>query len=337
MPMRGCWSAIAAGLLLVSTAIGAAAAEPAEIRVWRAIDLASLPLLVIEHEKLIEKEAEARGLPPVKLHWSAPGKTGPIEAVAAGQTDIAAVDIAPFLIAADMSAGKPQDVRALAALAQRPYVLVARNPAIQTIRDFREADRIAVPALKTSGPALMLEMAAAQEWGADHYDKLDPLAVARPDPAAADALTADKPDIAAHFSRSPYADDELASPGIHRVMDSFDITGAHSAVLLVTTKRFRDANPVLCAAILAALNQADLLIRNNPGGAAETYEEIAKDQDIALEDLTDMIGDPDLAYVAAPAGVMRLAEFMHRIGRLKRRPQSWKDLFFLEAHDLPGS
>ena len=120
-------------------------------------------------------------------------------------------------------------------------------------------------------------------------------------------------------------------------MDSFDITGAHSAVLLVTTKRFRDANPVLCAAILAALNQADLLIRNNPGGAAETYEEIAKDQDIALEDLTDMIGDPDLAYVAAPAGVMRLAEFMHRIGRLKRRPQSWKDLFFLEAHDLPGS
>jgi NitT/TauT family transport system substrate-binding protein len=337
MRMRRCWSPIAAGLLLVSTAIGAAAAEPAEIRVLRAIDLASLPLLVIEHEKLIEKEAEARGLPPVKLRWSAPAKAGPIEAIAAGQTDIAAVDIAPFLIAADMSAGKPQDVRALASLAQRPYVLVARNPAIQTIRDFHDADRIAVPGLKTSGPALMLEMAAAQEWGADHYDKLDSLAVARADAAAADALTADKADIAAHFSRSPYADDELASPGIHRVMDSFDITGAHSAVLLVTTKRFRDANPALCAAILAAVTQADQLIRNNPGGAAETYEAIAKDQDIALEDLTDMIGDPDLAYVAAPAGVMRLAEFMHRIGRLKHRPQSWKDLFLLEAHDLPGS
>ena len=337
MRMRRCWSAIAAGLLFATTALGAAAAEPAEVRVLRAIDLASLPLLVIEHEKLIEKEAEARGLPPVKLRWSAPGKTGPIEALAAGQSDIAAVDIAPFLIAADTTAGKPQDVRALAALAQRPYVLVARNPAIQTIRDFREADRIAVPGLKTSGPALMLEMAAAQEWGADHYDKLDPLAVARADSVAANALTADKPDIAAHFSRSPYADDELANPGIHRVMDSFDIAGAHSAVMLVTTKRFRDANPALCAVILAALIQADQLIRNNPGGAAETYEAIAKDQDIALEDLTDMIGDPDLAYVAAPAGVMRLAEFMHRIGRLKRRPQSWKDLFFLEAHDLPGS
>jgi NitT/TauT family transport system substrate-binding protein len=334
--MRRRWSAIAAGLLLASTAIGADA-EPAEIRVLRPVELASLPLLVMEHEKLIEKEAESRGLAPVAIRWSAPGKTGPIEALAAGQTDLAAADIAPFLIAADLTAGKPQEVRALAALAQRPYVLVTRNPAIQTIRDFRDAHRIAVPGLKTSGPALMLEMAAAQEWGPEHYDKLDPLAVARPDAAAADALTAEKTDIDAHFSRSPYADDELANPAIHRVMDSFDITGAHSAVMLVTTKRFRDANPVLCAAMLAALNQADLLIRNNPGGAAETYEALAKDQDIALEDLTDMIGDPDLAYVAAPAGVMRLAEFMHRIGRLKRRPQSWKDLFFLEAHDLPGS
>src|SRR5438034_2709348 len=210
--MRRRWSTIAAGLLLALTAIGADAG-PAEIRALRPVELASLPLLVMEHEKLIEKETEARGLPPVAIRWSAPGKTGPIEAIAAGQTDLAAADIAPFLIAADTTAGKPQEVRALAALAQRPYVLVTRNPAIQTIRDFRDAHRIAVPGLKTSGPALMLEMAAAQEWGPEHYAKLDPLAVARSDAAAADALTAEKTDIDAHFSRSPYADDELASPG----------------------------------------------------------------------------------------------------------------------------
>jgi len=65
---------------------------------------------------------------PVKLRWSAPGKTGPIEALAAGQTDIAAVDIAPFLIAADASAGKPQDVRALAALAPRRHLQHQRRP-----------------------------------------------------------------------------------------------------------------------------------------------------------------------------------------------------------------
>jgi NitT/TauT family transport system substrate-binding protein len=34
---------------------------------------------------------------------------------------------------------------------------------------------------------------------------------------------------------------------------------------------------------------------------------------------------------------MRIADFMQRIGRLKRRPGSWRDLFFPEARDLPGS
>jgi len=64
---------------------------------------------------------------------------------------------------------------------------------------------------------------------------------------------------------------------------------------------------------------------------------MVKDQDSPIEDLTDMIGDPDFAYKAAPAGVMRLVDFMHRVGRLKRRPRSWQDLFLPEARDLPGS
>ena len=64
---------------------------------------------------------------------------------------------------------------------------------------------------------------------------------------------------------------------------------------------------------------------------------MAKDQAIPLEDLSDMIGDPDLAYTAAPAGVMRLADFLHRTGRLKRRSASWRELFVPEARDLPGN
>jgi len=120
-------------------------------------------------------------------------------------------------------------------------------------------------------------------------------------------------------------------------MDSFDIAGPHSAAVLAATQRFHDSNPKLCVAILSALEQADSLIKSKPGTAAEIYASLAKDQDLALEDLTDMIGDPDLAYRTAPSGLMRLVEFMHRVGRLKRRPGSWKELFFREAHDLPGS
>jgi len=328
-------SAIGAALLLAS--VQSAGADTSELRLQRPLDLVALPLLVMEHDHLIERTAEAMGLGSVTVIWSGPGPAGPIEALGAGASDLVAADLAPFLLGADATAGTPGEVRALGALAQLPYVLVTRNPVIHTIRDFAAADRIAVPEVKISGPALMLELAAAQEWGPDHYNKLDPLVVARPDAAAAAALLGGKAEINAHFSRAPYADDELANPAIHRIMDSFDIAGPHSAAVLAVTMRFRAANPTLCAAILSALQEAGDFIKGNPGAAAEIYAGMVKDRDLPIEELTDMIGDPDLAYRAAPVGVMRLVDFMLRVGRLKRRPATWQDLFLPEARDLPGS
>jgi NitT/TauT family transport system substrate-binding protein len=314
-----------------------ALAETAQLRVMRPLDLVALPLLVMEHEHMIERVADAMGLGSVTVTWSAPGKSGPMDALATGQSDVVASDVAPFLIAADAVEGTPREIRGVAALAQRPYVLVTRNAAVHTIRDFTTADRIAVPELKVSGPALMLEMAAAQEWGTDHYDKLDPLVVARPDAEADASLLSPKADIDAHFSRTPYIEDELSDPAVHRVMDSFDIAGPHSAALLVTTTGFRAANPMLCAAILSALQEADDFVKKSPGAAAEIFSDMVKDWDIPLEDLADMIGDPDLAYRAAPAGTMRLIDFMHRIGRLKHRPPNWQAWFLPESRDLKGN
>ena len=329
------WVAVT-GILLAALLPWRASLADTTVRVLRPLDLTALPLLVMEHEHLIERVAEAMGLGAVTVTWSAPGKPDPIEALVGGDGDLVATDLTSLLLAADASAGRSGEIRALGALAERPYVLVTRNPAVKTIRDFGPKDRIAVPALKISGPALMLEMAAAQEWGQEHYDKLDALAVARPDAAAAEALLSGKGELDAHFSRTPYADDELGDPKIHRVMDSFDIAGPHSIAVLATTTRFHAANPELCKAILSALQAADDLIKKTPGAAAEIHAAMAKG-DIPLEDLTDMIGDPDLAYAAAPAGLMRLAEFMHRIGRLKERPKAWQDVFVPEARDLAGN
>jgi NitT/TauT family transport system substrate-binding protein len=50
-----------------------------------------------------------------------------------------------------------------------------------------------------------------------------------------------------------------------------------------------------------------------------------------------MITDPDIDYTTTPANLMKHAEFMHKVGRLRRLPASWKDLFFAEAHDLGGT
>ena len=326
-----------ASLVLAAILAGAAPARAdITVRVQRPLDLITLPLIVMEREHLIERTAEAMGIAGVSVTWLTPEKPA-IEALAGDDGDLVAADLAAFLIAADATTGTPAEVRGIAALGQRPYVLVARNPAIKTIRDFGPKDRIAVPELKVSGPALMLELAAAQEWGAEHYDKLDALMVARTDAAAAAALIAGNSDIDAHFSRSPYADDELGDAAVQRIMDSFDIAGPHSAAVLATTSRFHAANPELSKAILAAVQEADDLIKKNPGEAAEIFAAAVKGQDLPLEALTDMIGDPDLAYAAAPAGVMRLAEFMQRVGRLKRRPASWQELFVPPSRDLAGN
>ena len=334
----GCvWRVILPVLLGLSLA-RPAAADPASVRVMRSTDLAALPLIVVEHGHLIEKQAQARGLGAVTVEWQNPAPGNPLDALYGGKTDFVAIlDLGSFIATWDERSGTAQELRALTSLAQMPYLLLSRNLAIATIRDLTAKDRIAVPALKTSLPAVLLEMAAAQEWGIAHFDRLDAMTVARSDDAAADAMHNAKSDIVAHFVRLPLSDDERADPAVHRVMDSFDIGGPHNVAVLVTTGPFRDANPPLCAAIAAAIAEADDYIAHHRGAAAEIYDSAIKSQDIPVEVLSDMLGDPDLAYTPGPQGIVRLTDFLHQIGRLNHKPDSWQQLFFPEIYRLGGS
>lgn len=324
-------------VLLLGVLVVRPAAADTTLRIARPVDLAALALIVAEHDHLIEKQAQARHLGPVTVQWLLPGGGNPLDATTAGAADIVvATDLARFVAAWDERAGTPQEIRGLAALARMPYTLVTRNPAIATIRDFTQKDRIAVPAPKVSLPAVMLQMAAAQEWGLARYDRFDGITVAHSDGAAVAALRTAKDGIDADFAPLPYSDEERGDPAVHRVMDSFDIAGPHSVGVVVTTAPFRDDNPLLCAAVIAAIDEAGVFIKQNPGAAAEIYVKAVRSDALAVEDLTDMLADPDMGFAAAPAGVLNLARFLRRTGRLKHEPESWRELFFPEAHKLPG-
>src|SRR4051812_47196752 len=135
--IRGLTAGLTAALLAPTPRLRAAPeAVPAAIRIVRPIELSALPLLIVEHERLIERTAEAMGLGQVTVSWFAPDKAGGLDALAAGQADLAVAELVPFLAAADRETGGVAAIRALGAVAQRPYVLVTRNPAIRTIRDF---------------------------------------------------------------------------------------------------------------------------------------------------------------------------------------------------------
>ena len=58
---------------------------------------------------------------------------------------------------------------------------------------------------------------------------------------------------------------------------------------------------------------------------------------MSLEDLTQILMAPDYIFGKTPHRVGAAIEMMHKAGILKTKPQSWKDMYFPEAHALPGN
>ena len=334
--MLGRIVALAVSLALLCA--GSARAEVKEVRLSKQFGLGYLSMIVIESQKLIEKQAAAAGLGEVATVWMQhSGPSVQIDALLAGQVDYIGPGVPTLATIWDRTAGSPQEVRALIALQSMPYVLVTRNPNIKTIADFTSTDKIALPAVKLTGHALALEMAAAKLWGFESYDKLDALTISRSHADAAAALMSGMSEINSHFASSPFYYYELAKPGIHRVLHSYEVVGGkHTNGVLVATKRFYEANPKVNAAVIAAFNEANVFIKANPRQAAEIYLAATKDKE-PLDSLEKMVTDPDVEYTTTPVNVMAFVEFMHKVGRIKKKPESWKDLFFADAHALKGS
>ena len=334
--MVGRIAALALGL--VASFAGLAHAEVTEVRFSKQFGLGYLSMIVIESQKLVEKQAAAAGLGDVKTVWMQhSGPNVQIDALLAGQVDFIGPGVPTLATIWDRTVGTPQEVRALTALQSMPYVLVTRNPNIKTIADFTSSDKIALPAVRLTGHALALEMAAAKLWGFENYDKLDALTTSRSHADAAAALLSGISEINSHFASSPFYYYELAKPGIRRVLHSYEVVGGkHTNGVLVASKQFYDANPKTSAAVMAAFNEANAFIKANPRQAAEIYLAATKDKE-PLDSLEKMVTDPDVEYTTTPVNVMTFVEFMNKVGRIKKKPASWKDLFFPNAHGLKGS
>ncbi len=325
-------------LCLLLLPLSLARAEVAEIRLGKQFGLGYLPMIVIEHRRLIETNAKAAGLGDVKVQWlQHSGPAVQLDALIAGQLDFIGPGVPTLATIWDRTVGTPGEVRALSAMQSMPYVLITRNPQVKTIADFTDADKIALPAVKLTGHALALEMAAAKLWGDAAYDKLDKIAISRSHADAYAAVVSGISEINSHFASSPFYYYLLAKPGMTKVLHSYEVLGGkHTNGVLVGTKAFHDANPKLCAVVMAAFNEANAFIKANPRAAAEIYLAATKDKE-PLDSLEKMVSDPEVEYTTTPVNVMTFVNFMHKVGRLKKKPDSWKDLFFPEAHGLSGS
>ena len=84
------------------------------------------------------------------------------------------------------------------------------------------------------------------------------------------------------------------------------------------------------------MKEATDSINANKKRAAEVYVQEGGNKE-SVDKILGLMSDPQVKYTLAPERLLPYAEFMHRIGTLKTKPSSWKDLFFPEVHDLPGS
>ncbi len=332
------WRKFAAASLFAAALAVPAQAEVNTVNMSKQFGLPYLPMMVIEVQQLIEKHAKAAGLGEVKTTWTQrAGPAAELDALLAGQADFIGPGVPTLATICDKTSGTPQEARALIAMQSMPYVLVTRNPNVKTIADFTDKDKIALPAVKLTGHAIALEIEAAKIWGPDHYDKLDSITITRSHADAAAAVMSGMSEINSHFASSPFYYYELATPGIHQVLKSYDALGArHTNGVLVTSKKFHDANPQLCKAIVAAFEEANGFIKAHPRAAAQIYLTATKDKN-SLDALEKMVADPDVDYTTTPVSIMKIVAFMHKVGRIKKKPDSWKDMFFPEAYGLNGS
>ncbi|MBL0946251.1 MAG: ABC transporter substrate-binding protein [Hydrogenophaga sp.] len=326
----------ATGLALAATLPLSAHAE-GRIRIAQQFGVVYLLLNVAQEQKFIEKAGEKLGQPVQVEFVRLSGGSAVNDALLSGQIDIAGAGVGPLLTIWDRTKDR-QNVKGVASLGNFPYYLVSNNPAVKTIADFTDKDRIALPAVGVSVQSRVLQLASAQRWGAEHYNRLDKLQVAVPHPDATAAIIKGGTEITGHFGNPPFQEQSLAAnPNARIVLKSYDVLGGpSSATVLYATEKFRKDNPKTYRAFTDALAESARFIQANPEAAADIYLRVNQGQ-LDRNLLLSIIKSPEVQFQLAPQNTYKLAEFMHQVGAIKNKPASAREYFFDDPHNAAAN
>ena len=327
----------AGGLLMLAAALFAwsGAAQAETVRIARQFGLSYLPLILMQDGGLIEMEAKARGV-DLDVQWLTFTGGPPInDALISGNIDIASGGVGPLLTIWSRTRGTLR-VKGIAALCSMPMWLMTTSPGIGSIADFTGKDRIALPGVKVSIQAVVLQMAAEKAFGAGNQYRLDPLTVSMGHPDGMTAMLGGGSEVTAHFTSAPYMYDEAATGKAHRVLSSYEVLGGpHTFNVVWATTRYYEGHPQAVAAFMAALDRAMGMIVEHPEQAAATWVRVEKAR-ISAADAAAMIRQPDNEWTTTPHRVMDFCNFMQATGAIKERAENWHQIFFPSAHGADG-
>ena len=328
---------LAAACLVMAAAVTAPArAELAEITLGQQFGAIFIPLMAMENMKLIEKHGAAQGLPELKTNWvRLAGPSALVDGIISGTVHFSAQGVPSLAIMWEKTKGGV-GVKAAGAITNSDLYLNTRNPGITSIKDFTEKDRIALPSVRSTTQAILLQIAAEKEWGQGQHGRLDHLTVGLAHPDALASVLNPQSEINTHFASSPFHEAEMKA-GMRTITSAYKIMGgATTNLVFVTTDKFRSDNPKLYAATLAALDEAIAWTNADKRRAARLYIEMTKEKKLSEDEIVAIISGEGFDFSTTPKKVGALAQFMAKIGSLKSKPATWKDMFFPEAHGLQG-
>lgn len=328
-----------AAMLLAATVLAPslARADTDSIRFAQQQSIGYLQFDVIKHEHLLEKRAAELGIPGLNISWvtfSGPDMMN--DALLSGAVDIVAGGVPGLLTIWGRTHGTSYEVRGVSALTQGVSKLNTNDPTIHSIRDLKPTSRIALPAVRVSIQAVILEMAAAQAFGQENYKKFDAQTQTLSPADSSTGLLSGAGGFDCAFTPPPFPALQLRDPKIHTILTSYDVAGESSASVLWASKKFHDANPKLFQALLDSLKSASAFINEHRREAIQYYIDDSHTS-LTVDQLEAVTNEPHASFGVIPVGVEKFAAFMAKTGAIKTVPASWKDVFFPEIADQPGS
>jgi NitT/TauT family transport system substrate-binding protein len=328
---------MAGGASLMAMPAVAIAAPPLKASFVQQRGLLYLPIDLMVSGGILQKEASKLGLGQIEATATALSGPGPVlDAILSGAADYGTAALPSLLTIWEKTRGTANEVKAVGAVSNGAMTLYTINPEVKTLADFTEKDRIAVPSVRLSFNAMMLQMAAEQLWNDPH--RLDHLTVALGHPDAVAALSAGygKASITAHIAVQPFTDRGLKIPGAHVITDSRKVFGGPlTQITLLATRQTKEKNPALFQAVANALEESIKVANADKRAAAALWRDAQKAPD-SVDDLLAQLNDPGFEFTSQPHRIAYFAAFLHRIGSMKAQLADWKELFWEPGQSQQG-
>ena len=318
---------VAVGIGLMAKPAILRAQTPLTVNFVQQRGLLYLPVDEMVSGGILQQEATKLGLGKVEATVSTLSGPAPVmDALLSGSADYGTAALPSLLTFWDKTHGTRNEVRAVGTVSNGAMVLYTINPNVKTIADFTEQDRIAVPSVRISFNAMMLEMAAEKIWNDPHH--LDHLTVGLGHSDAVAALSAGygRATITAHIGVQPFTSRGLKLPGAHVSRIVARCLADRSRKSRCWPRNRRKRRIRLFKAVADALDES-IRVANADKRAAAILWKKAQNAPESVDDLVALLDDPGFEFTSEPHRIAYFAAFLNRIGSMKTKVTDWKELF----------